>query len=475
MGWCSVEAGTLTLEQAVATGLERNQTVTDSLLAARQAAVEWVRVQGVYDTELRVNAYYSDSELSPATSPIDSAAEVLHGDIGMSRRFSTGTELDAALNTDHVRFPESDFASENNQTAITLSLRQPLIRNAGGAETEAAIDAAEARYRAAWQRYLDARNEVAYRIHAAFWRAYGDFAGWEVRQSALERAEELLSINRARERDGILDETDVLDAEASLAGQTVQVLVQQDRFITSREELLALLQIPLANWSQTFFAYDESLDGMEIEIEEDPWALYRTARANRQDFQALARELEAARFQRIQAEEELKPELNLFGEFQAGNNDESWDQSVALDRTSWTVGIEFRRGWNRTAEKSALRNAELQEARIRGDIQQAEQNLMLSVRRSIRDLLTLNARVEAASITRRLNARKLRLEEEKYRQGQSDSRRMIDFQNDLEAAEEQEILAVSERLIRSAEQLRLAGSLVDRLDSDPEETHQGAP
>lgn len=458
----------LRLEDAVLEGLDRNSQLFQSLSRARKAAADLIRIQGVYDTELEVNLYYIDSELSSASSPIDSASKSARGDAFLRRRFSTGTSAEFGVESDHVRFSDSPFSDENNQTTATLSLSQSLLRDGFGSQNQAEVEAARARYQSAWLRYLDERDAVALEIHRAFWTAYNEFSSLGIFKRALGRAKDLLEINRKREADGLLDETDVLAAEAALATRKVDVITQQDAYVNAREQLLALIRYPMQAWDDTRLDYGASLKGALEGMHLDAWDLYRDARGNREFFKALELELEAAELEVEAAGERVEPELNLFGRVGVGDVNEEYSDSWDAGRTQWTVGLEFRTTWEKSAERALLVQAELEEDQLRDQIAQAEQDLYFSCRSSTRDLLTLGARLEAAQLALGLQKRKLKLETVKFEQGRSETSRIVDYQDDVEEAEGEVVSAEAAYRIRAAENFRLQGTLSGTPPTAPE-------
>lgn len=425
----------LDLNAAVDAGLLNSQSLADRLITVRQAAQDVLRAGAQYDPELSASAYYTDSELSGAANPAGFPYRIAHGDVAFRKRFSSGTSMELLAETDHVKFSNSPFASQNNQSSLTLGLSQPLLRDSFGTQGKAQVAAAQARYETAWQAYLDERDRIALAIHEVFWTARAAFANYQVSQGALGRFEKLVDLNREREADGLVEETDLLATEAALASQTVSVLADQDRYVRAREELLALIQYPMAQWEEVRLDYAHRPVRRRAGLLLEPWDLYREARANRLDFKALEYRLEESEWNVEAARESLKPELNLFGRFGVGEIGERYRNTYDPAKTAWTVGLEFRRGWSRDAEKSALRQAELEQDRIREQIRQAELDLLLACRISARDLVTLEAQVEAAEIASALHKKKLEIESEKFRQGRSDTQRILDYQDDFELAQ----------------------------------------
>ena len=465
-----LSAGGMTLDEAVQEGLSQNSSLVSRLIEARQAAAEVLRVAGVYDTELSANLYYTDAEMSSAASPIDSASRSAHGDAAIQRRLSTGTSVGLKAESDHVRFAESQFADQNNQTVFSLSLSQSLLRDGLGKANRAQVAAAKARYESTWLSYLDERDAVALEIHRAFWNAYNEFSSFRVLQNGVSRAEKLLDINRQREVDGLLDETDVLAAEAALASQTVEVIAQQDAYIRTREGLLALIRHPMKSWEDVRLDFESGLQSALKGIRLNAWELYRDARSTREQFKALEQRIEEAQWTVESAAEQVQPELNVFGEFGLGDVDTTYRNSWGTSRMRWTVGLEFRTSWDRSAEQSILNQAELEVDALEDQIVQAEYDLLLACRTSARDLVTLNARLEAARLARELHGRKLVLETKKFEQGRSETSRIIDYQDDLEIAEGAVISAEAAYRIRAAENLRLQGRLSGPAPDRDEET-----
>lgn len=428
--------GPYDLAACVRQGLERNPTLRQRSLEVGLAREDVVRSMGVYDAALTLDGRYEDSELPGIVNPVAGGSRTFLGGAEISRILPRGTRIGLGADINRFEFPQSQFGlSEIDNTVVALSLSQPLLRNAWGTQNRWRVDASEAAYQSARLNYLYERDRLAARIYEAYWSANAALKSYEVNENALARSRELLRINRDKFEDGLLEETDILAAEASLANREVDVLSARDAMGRSQDILLELIAAPVETWDQTVIQFFDQPPSMSGDEAPDMLSAFATAREKRPDLDALDELREQAENNVKISRQEIRPDLVVSGSYGLGESDTRLQDTLGFEDEVWTVGLQLESSWSRREEKAALRQARLRLEQIDYEYEALERAVLLECRLAARNLRTSAERVTAAQRAREIEARKLELEQEKLVQGRTTTRFIIDYQDDLEFAE----------------------------------------
>jgi len=239
------------------------------------------------------------------------------------------------------------------------------------------------------------------------------------------------------------------------------VLSRRDAVQSNRDVLLDLISVPVTDWEQVTIAFSEPPPRAVAAADVDLSKAYARALEERYDLAAL-RALRARALSDIEvARQEARPDLTVFAGVGRGDTGAAYGDAFTFDDTVWTVGLRFEMPWLRTAEFSALREAEFRLRQVERDSEALERMILLECRLAARDLRTAVERVEATRRARDLEARKLEREQVKMAQGRSETRIVVDYQDDLEFAELAVVDAVAAYHIRLAQYRLVQGILLD--------------
>ena len=239
--------------------------------------------------------------------------------------------------------------------------------------------------------------------------------------------------NRKKFKDNLLDETDMLATEAVVETRTAELTRLKNVRMNAHDGLARMIRVPAQNWSGVEFLYPENTKNLPDEVKTlgDSGALFDKAVKNRKDLQALRLRLEQAELDVEAKGDSLDPDLSLFGSIARGASEEDFGDTTDLGDTSWAVGIRFQTPLSRSKEKSDMRKAELVKHAASNDVIELEEGILQECRGAARELINARARLLATDKASNLLARKLKLETQKFDQGRSDIRWVIETQEDL--------------------------------------------
>lgn len=429
-------ASVLSLDDCVRMGIEGNLTLQMQRLQLSSASAEVQAVSAVYDPRFSLSGNYQDSELPPGSFPAQGGLERGQATASLGQEFSSGTRLGVEFDLQRNLFEGMSAGNEPMwRTAAGLSIRQSIWRNAFGGANEARVDYARQRIISLELEYERAIEQVAAAIRDEYWRAFTAREIAETQQAVIERLAKLLESNKRKFEEGLLDESAVLAVEASLSVAEVEVEVLKHEALSIDERLKERINLPVAQWNDTAIDYRLPPDASNASSANGFAEVYAQAMLNRADVEALRREEKRVESLIELRELEDRGDVQLTGSIGRGDSDVELGDSMDFDKTVWSVGAILDFSLKRSVSRAALTQAFLERERIRTQMEMLQRSIELECRNAIRQLTTASRLVEAARKSRDLQARKLELENARYDRGQSDINTILDYQNDLEAAE----------------------------------------
>lgn len=448
-------ASVLSLDDCIRMGLEGNLTLELQRIQLASASADVMRVTAIYDPRLQLDGTYQDSELPPGSFPAQGGVERGQATARLLRGFSSGTTLGLEFDVQRNLFQGMSAVDEPSyRTAAGITLRQSLWRNALGAGQRSQVDYARQRLASLELEYDRSREQVVAAIADAYWRALTARDIAETQQGVIGRLEKLRANNQRLVEDGLLDESGVLAVEASLAVAEVDVEVLRNEARAMDEQLKELIDLSVMQWDLVTIDYRLPADVPPVPVMNFLDA-YESAVRNRADVEALRNEEERVESLIRWKQQEDRADLEVSAGIGRGDADAAFGDSLDFDKTVWSVGVMFDLSLKRSDTRAGVMQALLERDRIRIDMELLEQAIQLELRAAIRQAEVAERLVAATARARNAQAKKLELEVQRFRRGQSDTKTLLDYENDLELAE-RDALKARGALERSRVALRLA-------------------
>lgn len=452
----------LTLDDCIRMGLEGNLTLELQRIQLSSASADVMRVSAMYDPQLQLDGTFQDSELPPGSFPSQGGVERGQATARLMRGFSSGTTLGVELDVQRNLFEGMSAVDEPSyRTAAGITLRQSLWRNALGAGQRAQMDYTQQRLISLELEYTRSREQVATAIADEYWRALTAREIAATQQAVIERLQKLRANNQRLFEDGLLDESAVLAVDASLAVAGVDVEVLQNEAQALDERLKERIDLPVMQWDQTTIDYRLPGDTTPAPAM-DFLDAYESALQNRADVEALRNEEERVASLIRWKQQEDRADLEVSAGIGRGDADPALGDSLDFDKTVWSVGVMLDMSLKRSGTRAEVMQALLARDRIRAEMELLERAIQLECRAAIRQVAVAERLVAATAKAREAQTKKLELEVQRFRRGQSDTKTLLDYENDLELAE-RDYLNARGTLERAQVALRFAtGELVIR-------------
>ncbi len=466
----------MTLRESIDLALEKNLGLSITRYSPGISLDALTVAEAAFDPTLNASLTAGEDAFPPSTSLAGvTSGRAVNADqqfnLSLDKQFTYGTEVSVGTRLNRATTNSSNALLNPDYTSrLGLTVRQPLLAGFGEAVNLAAVTKAQIGLRSS---RLQVRREVLDLI-ADVEMAYWNLAAARQRQalyvSNLRLAKSLLEENIERERVGLATRLDVLQAEASLAARSEDVILAQETADNAEDGLRSVLGI----------LYSESLKPISVEPlpENDPElpefrASVTGALASDMDSQIQLELIDQLEVDRRVANNDTLPDLDFFAgagvlgrESSAEHSYQSAFESRGYD---WNVGLEFSMPWGMRAEEARLRSSVRSIYRAETRLAEIQQELMRRLRLAWRSIASGRERLATTRASLRLNQESFQQERARYDAGLSNFRNVLEAQRDYDDAKLRHLAALYD--LRQAVVLlaRLDGRLLSRHGFDWDE------
>jgi outer membrane protein TolC len=432
----------LTLQECIARALRKNfdlkiqgydtSTALDTLAIAKAG----------YDPSFNLSASKSVNQAdAPATSLVGTRSDSVNTRVGVNQQISTGATigLSSALNRNGSN---NSYATLNPayNADLSLSISQPLLKNAGTAVNLAAINKAKIGVTIANLNYKSRLLQVVYNTESAYYDLVFAREQLKVRQLSLDLAQKLLDENQTKKDTGVATDLDVLQAQVGVATARNNVVLAEKTVSDAQDNLLNL--IGQYEFDTTLGAVSlPSLDNVTVNFTRS----YELARDSQPDYVAEENYIKQVQIDVASAKRNRLPELDLDGALGYNTTDHSAGRAINRlpdgDGYSWQLGLSLNIPWGMRADKARYRSAQTTLQREQLKLRQIGQSLMVQVRAAVRAVETNRESVDIAAKATELSEKQYDLEKARFDAGLSTSRLVLQAQDDLQSARVSELQA----------------------------------
>lgn len=479
-------------------------------LAAREITIRDC-VEQTLRSNVDVAVFRSERRSAELAVPMEQAAfsPRLSGDLSFSRSLTpSGSSLVGTLSIDErvakldariqalTQFGATVSLSFENQrqdsnaaiyllspaytTALTLSARSPLLKNAGRKATEAPLMIAKAGAEAGTADWKAKVMDVVASARISFLEFSAASREVDVRTTAVSLARRLLEQTRARIRTGFAAPADRLPAEAALASRKEELLRAEAAARNAEDDLKRILGVRgEAQWEQRLIPVPPP----DVPSAPGPDDTFEEALRRRPDLSAAAARTRQAEIQEALARNRTLPDLDLTasaglsglagspnanpffpggGNAFEGNYGDSLRELTSGKYTNWFVGLSTEIPWGRKRERAEWARARGALERQRLRVAALRMQIRADVRKSRRDLVSALARIDAARASVSAARAQLEAEEHRLALGASTTVQVLQFQHDYAQALLAEATARTDALAAQTRLWRSVGTILDR-------------
>ena len=352
---------------------------------------------------------------------------------------------------------------------VTLRFTQPLLKGAGTAVGTADVVSARRTERIGFLAFKSAVTEVVTRTVYAYRDVIRSMQAMDIAQRSLERARDLLAVNRILIEAGRMAEQEIVQTEASIAERELSLTEARDALNDARLALIDVLGVD----SRTRILPTEPLriDPAAHDADRDVERRVELALRSRPDYLQAQLAHENARTALLVADNARRWSLDFTASAKAGHRARTLSEAYRRFDDDYFAGLslsiplgasEARGG--RAHERAGLL---LQQSGIR--LAELRRAIDIEVRRAVRDVEVRLRRTELARQARALSERKLEIERTKLNAGLSSNFRLVRFEDDLVRSQNNEIGAIIAYLNARTALDRTQGTTLDTwgIEIDP--------
>lgn len=437
----------LTLKDIAALVMEKNQVVLSQHLDYDISRENIISERSVFEPEF-VNTYqrgndhakYSNEDKTSILFASEKDEKSADFNASVKSKIPTGASVKAGYTLRGYKDRASSSADEQFKGYLGLEITQPLLKGAGDA-ISAKVNVAEKDATLAFQTLRQKRMETTINALYACWDLYAAKEKLAIRQASVNIAQTILTDNRERYKLGKIAETEILEAEAGLAKRKSQQARARQDAITALNQVKTFISVSGANET---LAIDFSDHVNAARIQPEFNASMNDALAHRPEYLAAKEKIMREDLLVSYAKNQRWPQLDLTGSYGInGLGDspgDSWSDQAGEDYHTWKVGasltIPLLGGMKTRSELSIARHHKRQAILA---LKSVEVDIANRVDTSVKDVYNAMEQVDYSIRARKVYQRLLDVELMKLDAGQSNSRSVLDKEEDLNLARESEV------------------------------------
>ena len=434
------ETWDLSLDEAFRTALANNLSLVSARQDPAMAEQDVIVQDAAYDVglEAKVSRFESQRAITTDLSTTSSSSTDQYS-VGASQALKFGANYTAALFSSHDVLAGGFTTEPDSWTSgVNLNFNMPLLKGFGTESTTEQLVLARSAVEISWDDLEVSAHRLVEQVEGAYWDVLAARAALRIARLSLQRAEDLLGLNRKKVEVGTLAPIEITQAEAGVASQEEGVIVAETTLVDAEDELRRLLAIPESDprWAASI----ECTDRPDFEPRDtDLDAAIETALVERPELSTARRTVRDRELSERVAKRRVRHQLDFDSNFRPLGIDTGSTDSVSkvadLNDYSWNAGLTYRIPIGNHADKARFARASISREKSQIALDDQEQTIRVEVRRAVRAVESGLKRVDAATVNVGLQQKKLEAEQKKFENGMSTSFEVLTFQNDLADAE----------------------------------------
>lgn len=363
----------------------------------------------------------------------ESASAGLEGRLPLGTKYWVGASIDNRSNNLTNAWVRAEFTDEYLGFA-GIRLSQPLLKDAGTSAALARVRLADAEARVKHQELRKQTMAVVSRAELAYWNLALAQHLLELRQASVRIAEQVLHDNRERVKAGKIAENEVFEAEAGLARRQSQASDAAQTVVAMRNLVRSFVS---ATPDDAAVANIEAADEPNLaELDTDYVLAMRRAVRRHPDYLALKEIVDQEGIRVAYTRSQRWPQVDLVASYGLNGIGETasdaFSQIGDRDYEAWSVGLEVRLPLGGgVRERADLAAAQTRRRQALLELSAAEIEIGNALDTAMR---RVNATREQAAHLQRMvefNSKLLESELNRLEAGKSDSRRVLQIEQEL--------------------------------------------
>ena len=425
----------LTLKESIRMAVEKNLDVRAELYNPAQFEADVNRNKSIYDMVFNTETKYTHS-YNAGQNPGDTSSFLLDSDL--TQLFWTGA-TGSLFFTNSQSNDSTSPLKDNWQSSLGVNIRQPLLKNLGRENTEININVSRLSKFASIEHFNTTLLNTVTQVRTEYYKLYTLREELEVKKVSHELASKILSETKARVSAGVLPAMEILNAEFGLTSREKD-LIDAEKAVSDQVDLLhLLLQIP-GNGDLLTLDQPRSKQYHPSEDEALKRAMSRPA------IKEQKRNLEINELQTRVFNNRIKPDLSINASANLTGLDRTYSRDLekigSVDTPAWSIGLLFSYPIGNNAAENDYRKSRLKSEQIAVQIRSLEESAANDVKSAIRNITSSYKQIDVADRGRAFAEERLRAFIRKNEVGLATTKDVLDVENDLATAKNNQITAV---------------------------------
>lgn len=438
----------LSLEEIIRLAVDNNRTLKRLKLSGESAKIQLEQAEYRFLPSAYITT--SRNEVTNVSLGVAEKKESLNSRISFYRALETGGGV--SVNIDNSSSESSAKAGiVQYNSGLNIAISQPLLRGRGITVNKVPIERAKNYAKVSMLNVKQSLINIITAIESRYWDLILVYKDYEIQQQALQRARELMEINRSLIESGRMAAQEIVQTESDIASRDISVARAENAIISTQISLQETLDL-----GERFLikpTTEMNFKPVDISIEQ----CLERAFKNRPDWQIHNLYLEIERMNLLVARNNNQYTLGSSASIGSDvNSDHSMNKALkdalAFKELSLNVGLTFTFPFNKKVLENYYQLELLSLQRQQIYMEELRDDIRVEIENAVRDVQFSLKQVQLATRAKDLARQKLELEEEKMRVGRSSNFQVISYQRDLTNAQ-------NEELVRIAGYLKALGAL----------------
>jgi len=459
----------LTVDDAVKMALDQNVDLRADRLDPQISDTRVAAAYGAFKPTI-VTSLNSNNQLTPPSNfliPTAQSTDVVSSNAGIGQRLPWfGTTYNLSWTTTHTN-SNSILNSYNPllQQGLGISVSQPLIRDLFIDQARQNLAVSRTNRDIADTRLRESLVRTTAAVKSAYWNLVSARATVDARRSALDLAQELSRVNKAKVDVGTSPPLDLVSAQAEVAADQEQLIIAETTVKQAEDRLRVLIFDPTKreNWNTRLDPIDSPPVGTTtVDVE----SAVTRALAERADLLRARKDIDNTQIGVKYANNQRLPDVRLNGNYQASGLGGTQvlrtggfpgtivgpgqvtpfgsvlSQLFASDYPTWSVGVSVTYPIGQSSDEANYARAKLELVQSEERLKSAQAKAIQQVRDAAWKIEMNAKRIETTRAARELAEQRLDAERKRFEVGMSTSFLVIQAQRDLAQAKTNEVGAV---------------------------------
>ncbi|UCG14128.1 MAG: TolC family protein [Deltaproteobacteria bacterium] len=469
----AAESVSLSLLEAIRYSLEGNQDIRVVSYLPKQAEEDLSDVEAVYDPSVFTDiSYRREPNLQ---SSVENIVMEDYGifQTGIRKPFKTGGSLSTFLEMGYNNLENALLERRYKYTfSPTVELRQPLLKNVGAKEEQAAIKIASHRVNISEEEFRQIVIDIATQVSRAYWRLMLFRELVTINEQNYDMAEEVRRREAVRLTQGISKPFDVERARSNAQARLSTLLKSKERFRVIMDQLKLLL-----NWSnltidsKVEIVPTEQPQTLPIEVNEEE--AINVALNNRPEIQKARQTLEIRRVEEELSSHERLPKLDLFARYSFSGYGQEFSTAVddtgLNDDNAWAVGLNFEWPMGSRSATARYRKKTLERQQATAGVERVRDQVELDVKQVLLAIDLGKSEIESTWLAKEAAENVVQGEFARFDLEQTSNEELLRAQDLLAVTSRNYIRAIVDYNIALAELERAQGTLLEQLSIESQQ------